>query len=93
MEHREDKIAGTRVITGNSAAAYGAVLCRPELVAMYPITPQTEVVEEISRFHAQGELDDERWSAERLALMRTLHTVTEDLERRQAGGKGVAARG
>ena len=59
MEHKEDKITGIRVITGNSAAAYGAVLCRPELVAMYPITPQTEVVEEISKFHAQGELDAE----------------------------------
>jgi len=59
MEHKEDKITGIKVITGNSAAAYGAVLCRPELVAMYPITPQTEVVEEISKFHAQGELDAE----------------------------------
>ncbi len=43
--------------------------------------------------HAQGELDDESWSAERLALMRTLRTVTDDLERRQAGRKGAAARG
>lgn len=59
MGHKEDKIAGTKVITGNAAAAYGAMLCRPELVAMYPITPQTEVVEEISKFHAQGELDAE----------------------------------
>jgi len=43
--------------------------------------------------HAQGELDDESWSAERLALMRTLRTVTDDLERRQAGRKGVATHG
>lgn len=43
--------------------------------------------------HAQGELDDESWSAERLALMRTLRTVTDDLERRQSGRKGAAARG
>jgi hypothetical protein len=43
--------------------------------------------------HAQGELDDESWSAERLALMRTLRTVTDDLERRQAGRKDAAARG
>lgn len=43
--------------------------------------------------HAQGELDDESWSAERLALMRTLRTVTDDSERRQAGRKDAAARG
>jgi len=28
-----------RVITGNAAAAYGAMLCRPDVVASYPITP------------------------------------------------------
>lgn len=43
--------------------------------------------------HAQGELDDERWSVERVALMKALRAVTDDLERRQAKGKGVAARG
>ena len=41
------------------AAAYGAMLCRPEIVALYPITPQTEVVEEMSRFQAEGLLDAE----------------------------------
>ncbi len=40
--------------------------------------------------HAQGEVDDESWSAERLAMMRTLRTVTDDLERRQAGRKDAA---
>ena len=34
-----------RVLTGNAAAAYGALLSRPDVVALYPITPQTEVVE------------------------------------------------
>jgi pyruvate ferredoxin oxidoreductase alpha subunit len=48
-----------KVITGNSAAAYGAMLCRPDVVASYPITPQTEVVEQLSRFHADGVLDAE----------------------------------
>ena len=48
-----------KVITGNSAAAYGAMLCRPDVVASYPITPQTEVVEQLSRFHADGILDAE----------------------------------
>jgi len=48
-----------KVITGNAAAAYGAMLCRPDVVASYPITPQTEVVEQLSRFHADGLLDAE----------------------------------
>jgi pyruvate ferredoxin oxidoreductase alpha subunit len=48
-----------KVITGNAAAAYGVRLCRPEVLASYPITPQTEVVEQLSRFKADGELDAE----------------------------------
>ncbi len=44
----------TRVITGNSAAAYAVMLCRPDVMASYPITPQTEVVEQLSRFKADG---------------------------------------
>lgn len=48
-----------KVITGNAAAAYGAMLCRPDVVASYPVTPQTEVGEQLSRFHADGILDAE----------------------------------
>lgn len=47
------------VITGNAAAAYGAMLCRPDVVATYPITPQTEVIEKMFEFSASGELDAE----------------------------------
>lgn len=44
---------------GNLAAAYGALLARPDVVAMYPITPQTPVVEHLSEFRAQGLLGAE----------------------------------
>jgi pyruvate/2-oxoacid:ferredoxin oxidoreductase alpha subunit len=44
------------VITGNHAASYGAKLARPEVVAAYPITPQTEVVEKLANMVADGEL-------------------------------------
>lgn len=37
--------------------------------------------------HAQGELDDETWSAERVTLMRTLRMTTTEIERHQAGRK------
>jgi len=49
----------TKVITGNAAAAYGALLCRPDVVAAYPITPQSEVIEQLAKFHADGWLDAE----------------------------------
>lgn len=48
-----------QVITGNAAAAIAAKLACPDVVAAYPITPQTEVIEQISKFHANGEMDCE----------------------------------
>ena len=48
-----------KVITGNTAAAYGALRCRPDVVAAYPITPQSELVEKLAKFHADGVLDCE----------------------------------
>jgi pyruvate ferredoxin oxidoreductase alpha subunit len=48
-----------KVITGNAVAAYGAMLCRPEVVAVYPITPQSELAEQLATFHADGVLDAE----------------------------------
>lgn len=48
-----------KVITGNAAAAHGARLCRPDVVAAYPITPQSEVVEQLARWHADGVMDCE----------------------------------
>ncbi len=46
-----------KVITGNSAAAYGVKLARVQVVSAYPITPQTTVVEKLAEFVANGELD------------------------------------
>jgi pyruvate ferredoxin oxidoreductase alpha subunit len=48
-----------KVITGNTAAAYAAMLCRPDVVTSYPITPMSEVAEQLSAFHAEGLLDAE----------------------------------
>ncbi len=47
------------VDTGNHIAAWGARLARVEVVSAYPITPQTQVIEEISRFIDEGEMDCE----------------------------------
>jgi pyruvate/2-oxoacid:ferredoxin oxidoreductase alpha subunit len=48
-----------RVITGNAVGAYGAMLCRPEVIAAYPITPQSEIAEQLAQFKANGVLDAE----------------------------------
>ncbi len=59
MNIKTEKRSQMKVITGNAAAAIGAKLARPDVVAAYPITPQTEVIEQISTFHASGEMDCE----------------------------------
>jgi len=48
-----------KVVTGNYAAAYGAMRSRAAFVAAYPITPQTFIVEHISEFVNNGEMDCE----------------------------------
>jgi pyruvate ferredoxin oxidoreductase alpha subunit len=48
-----------KAITGNAAAAYAVLRCRPDVVAAYPITPQSELVEQLAKFHADGILDCE----------------------------------
>ena len=45
-----------RVIEGSHAASYGAMLARVQVIAAYPITPQTGVVEKLSEMCATGEL-------------------------------------
>jgi pyruvate ferredoxin oxidoreductase alpha subunit len=45
-----------KMMTGNYAAAYGAKLSRPEVIPVYPITPQTPIVERIIEFIDKGEL-------------------------------------
>jgi pyruvate/2-oxoacid:ferredoxin oxidoreductase alpha subunit len=48
-----------KVVTGNYAAAYGSMRARTRFVAAYPITPQTFIVEHISEFVNNGEMDCE----------------------------------
>ena len=44
------------LLTGNHAAAYGALLSRVQVISAYPITPQTTIVEELSEMVATGRL-------------------------------------
>jgi len=45
------------ILTGNKAAAIGAKLSRAKVVAAYPITPQTTIVEYIAEMVEKGEMD------------------------------------
>ena len=45
-----------RVISGNEAAAYGAMLARVQVIPAYPISPQTTIVETLSELIASGKL-------------------------------------
>jgi pyruvate/2-oxoacid:ferredoxin oxidoreductase alpha subunit len=45
--------------TGNLIAARAAVMAKPDVVAAYPITPQTTLVEGIANFKATGEFKGE----------------------------------
>lgn len=44
------------LITGNHAVSHGALLSNVEVIAAYPITPQTEIVEKLSNMVSGGEL-------------------------------------
>lgn len=46
-------------LTGNEAVAYAVKQCDVALVSAYPITPQTIIVEMISEYVANGEVDTE----------------------------------
>src|SRR5512136_1506399 len=60
----EVSIMVKKVVTGNYAAAYGAMRARVRAVAAYPITPQTFIVEHISEFINNGEMDCEYMEVE-----------------------------
>ncbi len=54
----------TVVIDGNEAAAWGAALSRPDMVAVYPITPQSSLVEYLAKFIADGRMEAELMDVE-----------------------------
>ncbi len=47
----------TELLTGNHAVSAAVKLARPGVIAAYPITPQTEIVEKLSVWCETGELD------------------------------------
>ncbi len=48
-----------KCIEGSHAVAEIVKLCRPAVVAAYPITPQTHIVEDLAKFKAEGQANYE----------------------------------
>ena len=49
-------------ISGDDAVAIGVKLVKPDVIAAYPITPQTIVVERLSEYVEDGSLNSEIYS-------------------------------
>ena len=45
-----------QALEGSQAIARAVALCRPQVIAAYPITPQTHIVENIAKLGAYGKL-------------------------------------
>jgi pyruvate ferredoxin oxidoreductase alpha subunit/phenylglyoxylate dehydrogenase alpha subunit len=52
------------VCDGNEAAALAVALARPDMVSVYPITPQSSLVEHVAKLVADGRMDAEIVDAE-----------------------------
>ena len=57
VSKRTTKKASAQMLDGNHAAAEGVKLSRAQVIAAYPITPQSPVTERLSEFVEKGELD------------------------------------
>lgn len=71
------------VLTGNYAAAEAAALCRPDLIAAYPITPQSSVVEHLAEMVHGGRLDAD------LVQVESEHSAMSVVQGAAAGGGRV----
>jgi pyruvate/2-oxoacid:ferredoxin oxidoreductase alpha subunit len=52
-------IDNRQLLSGNHAVAWGVKLAHPDVAPVYPITPQTPILEKITEFHAKGEMTTE----------------------------------
>jgi pyruvate ferredoxin oxidoreductase alpha subunit len=52
-----DRIMEKEMLTGNAAAAWGVRLAEVDYIPVYPVTPQTEIIETLARWIADGVMD------------------------------------
>ncbi|MDD5417597.1 MAG: transketolase C-terminal domain-containing protein [Candidatus Nanoarchaeia archaeon] len=48
-----------KVMECSCAIAEAVKLCKPDVISMYPITPQTHIIEHLAELHDSGKLDSE----------------------------------
>lgn len=53
------RIDDIRLLNGNHAVAWGVRLAKPDVAPVYPITPQTPILEKLIEFQSQGAFDAE----------------------------------
>ena len=51
------RLSECRLLSGNHAVAWGVKLARPDVIPVYPITPQTPILEKVTELQVAGELD------------------------------------
>lgn len=73
-------MAKTLALTGNEAAAYAMMQINPDVVAAYPITPQTALMQKFADFVADGDVDTE------LILVESEHSAMSATVGASAGG-------
>ncbi len=75
-----------KLLTGNHAIAEAVKIAKPDVIAAYPITPQTPIVEKLAEMTENGELDAEfvRVESEYAALSVILGAIS-------AGARGFTA--
>ena len=66
-----------KLLTGNGAAAWGARLARTDYIPAFPITPQTEIIEDLALWIDSGDMDS--------------HMVTLESEHSMITAAGAAA--
>jgi pyruvate ferredoxin oxidoreductase alpha subunit len=54
----EEVCSMKKVVRGFYSIAHSVKLCKPNVIAAYPITPQTEIVENLAKMYSNGELGD-----------------------------------
>ena len=59
MAERQGAAEKKDILEGAMAVAHAVARCRPEVIAAYPITPQTHISEELSQIVADGSLEAE----------------------------------
>ncbi len=67
-------------LTGNEAAAYAMMQINPDVVAAYPITPQTALMQKFADFVADGDVDTD------LILVESEHSAMSATVGASAGG-------